>query len=60
MTCVTLTRDRFTKVIEQFPEVTAKVLQTIAEAIVVWEQQFFTGDRDLGEVCGRMAGMSLL
>lgn len=60
MTCVTLTRDRFTKVLEQFPEVTAKVLQTIAEAIVVWEQRLFTGGRELGEVCGRMAGMSLL
>ena len=60
MTCVTLTRDRFTKVLEQFPEVTGKVLQTIAEAIVVWEQRFLTGGRELSEVCGRMAGMSLL
>jgi CRP/FNR family cyclic AMP-dependent transcriptional regulator len=60
MTCVTLTRDRFTKVLEQFPEMTAKVLQTIADAIVVWEQRFLTGGRDLCEVCGRMAGMSLL
>ena len=60
MTCVTLTRDRFTKVLEQFPEVTAKVLQTIAETIVVWEQRLITEGGDLCEVCGRMAGMSLL
>jgi CRP/FNR family cyclic AMP-dependent transcriptional regulator len=60
MTCVTITRDRFTKVLEQFPEVTAKVLQTIAEAIVVWEQRLLTGDRDLCESCAHLAGMSLL
>jgi CRP/FNR family cyclic AMP-dependent transcriptional regulator len=60
MTCVTLTRDRFTKVLEQFPEVTAKVLQTVAEAIVVWEQRLLTGGRGLGEVCAHLAGMSLL
>jgi CRP/FNR family cyclic AMP-dependent transcriptional regulator len=60
MTCVTLTRDRFTKVLEQFPEVTAKVLQTVAEAIVVWEQRLLAGGRQLGEVCVHMAGMSLL
>ncbi|HVO84533.1 MAG TPA: cyclic nucleotide-binding domain-containing protein [Syntrophobacteria bacterium] len=60
MTCVTLTRDRFTKVLEQFPEVTAKILQTIAEAINLWEERLLTGGGDLCEVCGRMAGMSLL
>lgn len=60
MSCVTLTRDRFTKVLEQFPQVTAKVLQTIAETIVAWEERLLAGGGELSEVCDRMAGMTLL
>ncbi len=60
MSCVTITRDRFTKVLEQFPQVTAKVLQTIAETIVAWEERLLAGGGELSEVCDRMAGMTLL
>ena len=60
MTCLTLTRDKFVKVIEQFPDVMPKMLATVVTSIREWEERLFIEQDGLCESCRRKVGVSLI
>ena len=60
LVCLVLTRDKFTKAMEQFPELMPKITQVAVENIRNWEERFFI---DYGHTCGdgiHQFGISLL
>lgn len=38
-TCLVITREKFTKAVERFPEILPKLIQTIATRISLWDKQ---------------------
>jgi CRP-like cAMP-binding protein len=57
--CLILNREKFSKAIEQFPDLMPKVLQAIAESIVSWEEHFLNNNSDCSS-CRNDLGASLL
>jgi CRP/FNR family cyclic AMP-dependent transcriptional regulator len=58
--CLTLSQEKFTKALEQFPEQMPKMIRVIVEGIYKWEKRFIrqrTGDCD---DCTRKIGVSLV
>jgi len=48
-TCLVLTRDKFLKTMEQFPDLLAKICNAVAKSIDTWEERFLA---DRGDQCG--------
>lgn len=59
-TCLILTRDKFTRVLEQFPEVRPKIVKAIAESIQSWEESFLNDCNKDCVACRRKIGVTLL
>ena len=59
-TCIILTRDKFTKVMEQFPEQMPKVLKSLIESLRIWEQHFLSDPDKCCETCLYKIGVSLV
>lgn len=50
-TCLVLTREKFARVVEQFPEMIPKILKAVVNGVRDWEKEFLTrgaGGRGLG------------
>lgn len=60
MTCIILTREKFTKVIEQFPDLMPKTLKGIVENIRTWEERFIADHTGSCESCKHNIGVSLV
>lgn len=60
MTCLVMTREKFTKAIEQFPELTSRVLETMVRRIRSWEEHLLLDPDGLCESCIKKAGVSLI
>lgn len=64
MTCLILTREKFTKALEKFPKLIPKVLQNVAENITAWEEQSLVEPAGLCGACRdlyrRKCGVSLV
>jgi CRP/FNR family cyclic AMP-dependent transcriptional regulator len=60
MMCLVMTREKFTKAIEQFPELMPRVLETMVRGIRSWEERLLLGPGELCDQCRKKVGVSLL
>ena len=60
MVCLTLGRDKFSKVIQQSPDMMQKIIRTMVESINEFESTFIKTATEDEAVCHRFAGVSLL
>lgn len=60
MTCLSLSRDKFTKGLEQFPDLMPKVLENIVERVRAWEERLFFDEDGLCTPCRHKTGVSLI
>ena len=58
--CLTLSRDKFTKVLEQFPQIMPKMINTVVGCIYKWEKQFIHGLPESCDCCLPKLGVSLV
>ncbi|MBL0714025.1 MAG: cyclic nucleotide-binding domain-containing protein [Desulfosarcina sp.] len=58
--CLVLTREKFIKAIEQFPELTPRLLKTVVVSIRSWEQHHLMKLKSRGLSLKGMAGISAL
>ncbi|UCD91249.1 MAG: cyclic nucleotide-binding domain-containing protein, partial [Desulfobacterales bacterium] len=59
LSCLILTRDKFAKVLEQFPDLMPKVLKVVIDIIRAWEERFL-GDYSMRcDACMHNIGVSL-
>lgn len=58
--CLVLTREKFTKILEQFPEIQPKIISSIVQRMLKWEKQVLKElEANLGS-CQHSIGISLL
>ncbi len=60
MTCLILTRDKFAKVMEQFPDLMPKVLKSVVDSVRAWEERLLVDQDGFCEACRQKAGVSLI
>ena len=60
MTCLVMTREKFTKAIEQFPDLMPRVLETMVDRIRSWEERLFLDKDGLCDACRKKVGVSLI
>ena len=60
MTCLVMNREKFTKAMEQFPELMPRVLETLVERVRAWEERLLLARDGLCDGCKRKAGVSLI
>ncbi len=59
-TCLVLSRDKFAKAMEQFPEQMPKTIKALVERICSWEERFLVEINEHCEACRTKIGVSLL
>jgi len=59
-TCLILNREKFAKVMEQFPEAMPKVFKAVAQNINNWEERFLSNRGDQCGDCMGQLGVSLI
>ena len=57
--CLVMTREKFTKAIEQFPELMPRVLQATVARIRFWEERLLLEPGGLCDQCRKKLGVSL-
>jgi len=60
MTCLTITREKFTKALEQFPDLMPKLIRVIVENIYNWEKRFVAHRTMDCSDCFKEIGVSLV
>jgi CRP-like cAMP-binding protein len=60
LTCLILTREKFTKALEQFPDLLPKVLKVVVKNIRTWEERFLADHTENREACKHNIGVSLI
>ena len=60
MRCLVMTREKFTKAIEQFPDLMPRVLETMVDRIRSWEERVFIEKDGLCDTCRKKVGVSLI
>lgn len=59
--CLVLAREKFTKALEQFPELMPKLIRAMVESIRTWEERFWSDRNEkCRTVCQPRMGVSLL
>ena len=58
--CLVLTREKFAKAIEQFPELTPRIFRSIADSIRSWDQQILFALSEKGLSLEGTAGISAI
>jgi CRP/FNR family cyclic AMP-dependent transcriptional regulator len=58
--CLVMTREKFTKAIEQFPELMPRVLQAMVKGIRFWEERLLLEPGGLCRQCQKKVGVSLI
>jgi CRP-like cAMP-binding protein len=58
--CLLITREKFSKAVEQFPELVPRIFQTVVDRIHKWEKLTLVGQSENRKECNRIAGVSLL
>jgi CRP-like cAMP-binding protein len=60
LNCLVLTREKFAKITEQFPEITPRIISSIVSRVLKWEKQALKAlENDLAR-CQQGIGISLL
>jgi CRP-like cAMP-binding protein len=57
---IIMTREKFAKTVEQFPDLMPKILQAIVESVRAWEKRYFISHIRQCDSCRLVAGVSLL
>jgi CRP-like cAMP-binding protein len=60
VTCLVMSREKFTRALEQFPQVMPKMIKTLVDSIYKWEKQFMAGRPDKCDQCLPKLGVSLV
>ena len=60
MTCLVMSREKFTKALEQFPELIPKVLESMVDRIRSWEERLILDPDGLCDNCRKKVGVSLI
>ena len=58
--CLILNRDKFSKAIEQFPDIMPRIFRAVAKNIDAWEERFLADRADLCGECMTNLGVSLI
>lgn len=58
--CLILERERFTKALEQFPNIMPRIFKAVAKNIDSWEERFLADRADLCGECMANLGVSLI
>jgi CRP-like cAMP-binding protein len=58
--CITLTREKFTKALSQFPDQMPKIIKAVAESIQGWEKRLLKHGSSGCEACMHNIGVSLV
>jgi CRP-like cAMP-binding protein len=58
--CLVMTREKFTKAIEQFPELIPRIMETMVKRIRLWEKRLLLEHGGLCEQCRKKVGVSLI
>ena len=59
-TCLLLSREKFSKTMEQFPNLLAKICTAVAKSIEHWEERFLTDRADQCGECMSKLGVTLI
>ena len=60
LTCLMLTREKFAKVLEQFPDLMPKVLKIVVDIVRAWEERFLGNYSASCDACKHNIGVSLV
>jgi CRP-like cAMP-binding protein len=60
VTCLILNRDKFSKALEQFPELTPRVFKSVVERVRAWEEHLILDRSQLCDACRLKLGVSLI
>lgn len=60
VTCLILTREKFSTTIQRFPDLMPKIIKSVVERIDAWEGGFLVSLGKGCEVCGQKVGVSLV
>ena len=60
MICLILSREKYSKAMEQFPELTPRVFKTLVERVRAWEERLILDPNQLCGVCRQKLGVSLI
>jgi CRP-like cAMP-binding protein len=60
MACLILTREKFTKAIEQFPDIMPKIIKAVIERLSDWERRLLAEFSKSYDDCGHIVGISLI
>jgi CRP/FNR family transcriptional regulator, cyclic AMP receptor protein len=58
--CLVLTREKFSKAIAQFPDITPRLFQAVITRILNWEEKMFLEQGLNSDTINRIAGVSLV
>ena len=58
--CLVMTREKFTKALEQFPALIPRVLETMVKRIRLWEERLLLASGGLCDQCRKKIGVSLI
>ncbi len=58
--CIRMTREKFSKALAQFPELTPKLFQAVVNRISKWEERMFLEHGCHSDTCANIAGVSLV
>ena len=59
-TCLVLSREKFSKTMEQFPSLLAKICNAVAKSIDTWEERFLSDRADQCGECLNKLGVTLI
>ena len=59
-TCLVLNREKFSKTMEQFPGLLAKIFNAVAKSIDTWEERFLSNRGDQCGDCMHQLGVTLI
>jgi CRP-like cAMP-binding protein len=60
VTCLILSREKFSSTIKQFPDLMPKIVESVVERISAWEERFLVSRAESCEVCVQKVGFSLI
>ncbi len=58
--CLVLEREKFSKALQQFPNIMPRIFKAVAKSIDSWEERFLTGRADMCGECMVNLGVSLI
>lgn len=60
VTAMVVTREKFAKTLEQFPDIQARLMENVVDGVRDWEKRFFFDHAGACEVCAAHIGVSLV